>query len=73
MCEQDSLEPSKIASHIFLADLILGILAGVKNKKESIDVVWGGLVNVPIHHPQTFSSASLNPVHEKTTSAVIQC
>jgi hypothetical protein len=73
MCEQDSLEPSKIASHIFLTDLILGILAGVKNKKESIDVVWGGLVNVPIHHPQTFSSASLNPVPEKTTSAVIQC
>jgi hypothetical protein len=73
MSDEDSLEPSKIASHIFLADLILGMLARVKITKESIDVVWGGLVSVPVHHPQKFSSASPNLVPEKTTSAVIQC
>jgi hypothetical protein len=38
MWNEDSLEPPKIASHIFIEDLISG-MARVKNTKESIDVV----------------------------------
>jgi hypothetical protein len=54
MCNEDSLEPPKNASHIFFWGFDLRGHSRVKNKKESIDGLGEALVSVPYITPRSF-------------------
>jgi len=54
MCNEDSLEPPKNASHIFFLGFDLRGHSRVKNKKESIDGLGEALVSVAYITPRSF-------------------